>query len=115
MPAVDQVNGNSALAENNRRQILLACALERHFLQHGSYPFTLETLADKEVPKTAFDDTPMHYATNADGRFRLWHVGPDGQDDGGMFAGEKSKEKKHANPRNLDYLGDWTWRYEPAK
>lgn len=113
LPAMGQVKRSSALAENTRIQALLACALELHFLQHGSYPPKLEDLANTSL--TTFDGTPMHYLTSADGRYRLWHSGPDGKDDDGALAAEKPQKKKDASPRSTDYLGDWTWRYEPAK
>jgi hypothetical protein len=113
LPAMGQVKRSSALAENTRIQTLIACALELHFLQHGSYPPKIEDLANISI--TAFDGTPMHYRPSADGRYRLWHSGPDGQDDDGALAAEKPQKKKDASPRSTDYLGDWTWRYEPAK
>ena len=113
LPSMGQVKRNSALAENTRRQILIACALELHFLQHGTYPVKLDGLASNSI--TAFDGTPMHYRTSADGRYRLWHSGPDGQDDDGALASEKPQKKKDASPRSADYQGDWTWRYEPVK
>ncbi len=113
LPAVGQVRRSSALAENTRRQILIACALELHFLKNGSYPPKLEDLAN--TPIRAFDETPMHYRTSPDGRYRLWHPGPDGKDDGGALAEEKLQKKKDASPRSTGYLGDWTWSYEPAK
>ena len=112
-PAMGQVKRSSALAENTRLQILIACALELHFLKHNSYPPKLDGLASTSV--TAFDGTPMHYRTSADGRYRLWHSGPDGQDDDGALAAEKPQKKKDASPRSADYQGDWTWRYEPVK
>jgi hypothetical protein len=113
LPAVGQVKRSSALAENTRLQILIACALELHFLEHGSYPPKLADLANTSV--TAFDGTPMHYRMSAEGRYRLWHSGPDGQDDDGALATEKPQKKQDASPRSADYQGDWTWRYEPAK
>lgn len=113
LPAMGQVKRNSALAENTRLQILIACALELHFLKHGSYPPKLEDLANTSV--TAFDGTPMHYRLSAECRYRLWHSGPDGQDDDGALAAEKPQKKKDASPRSADYQGDWTWRYEPVK
>jgi hypothetical protein len=113
LPAMSQVKRSSALAENTRRQICIACALELHFLQHRIYPLKLEDLAKTSL--AAFDGTPMHYRTTADGRYRLWHVGPDGQEDDGALAAEKPQKKKNPSPRSNDYLGDWTWRYEPAK
>jgi hypothetical protein len=113
LPAVGQVKRSSALAEVTRLQTLIACALELHFLKHGSYPPKLEDLANTSI--TAFDETPMHYRTSADGRYRLWHFGPDGKNDSGALAAENPQNKKDTSPRSTDYLGDWTWRYEPAK
>jgi hypothetical protein len=113
LPAMSQVKRNSALAENTRLQILIACALDLHFLQHGSYPPKLADLASTSV--TAIDGTPMHNRLSAEGRYRLWHSGPDGQNDEGALAAEKPQKKKDASPRSADYQGDWTWRYEPAK
>lgn len=113
IPVVGTIRIHSSFAENNRRQILIACALELHFLKHGSYPPKLGDLATTSI--TAFDETPMHYRTSADDRYRLWHFGPDGKDDSGALAAEKPQNKKDTSPRSTDYLGDWTWRYEPAK
>ena len=113
LPAMGQVKRSSALAEVTRNQALIACALELHFLQHGSYPPKLEDLSNTSL--TAFDGTPMHYRTSADGRYRLWHSGPDGKDDDGALAAEKPQKKKDTSPRSTDYLGDWTWRNESAK
>lgn len=111
LPAMGQVKRSSALAENTRCQILIACALELHFLKHGSYPPKLADLANTSV--TAFDGTPMHYCTSTDGRYRLWHSGPDGQDDDGALAAEKPQKNKDASLRSKDYQGDWVWRYTP--
>ena len=113
LPPMAQVRRRSALAENTRLQIVIACALELHFLQHGRYPTQLEDLASPSV--SAFDGTPMHYRLSADGRYRLWHPGPDGKDDDGAIASEKPQTPKDASPGSPHYLGDWTWRYEPAR
>ncbi|GEP40770.1 hypothetical protein [Brevifollis gellanilyticus] len=118
LPAVSQVKLSSALAENTRRQALLACALERHFIQHGIYPASLDALEPVTLAgatKTAFDESPMHYLASTDGRYRLWHNGPDGKDDGGAVAKEKKSPGSSPSPRDPQYLGDWTWRYEPLK
>lgn len=118
LPAVSTVRLSSAYAENTRRQILLACALERYFIQHGSYPANLDALEASTLAgaaKMAFDESPMHYRVSSDGRYRLWHNGPDGKDDDGALGKEKSPRGSSPTPRNLKYVGDWTWRYEPAK
>ncbi len=118
VPAAEQIRMNSALTENTCRQAQLACALERHFLQHGSYPAELGAL-DVAIlagtSKTAFDETPMHYSTSADARYRLWHPGPDSHNDGGALISEKKQTKTRVTLRSIDYQGDWVWRYEPVK
>ncbi len=105
-----------ALAENQRRQAVLACALERHFIKHGSYPATLEALDNEFRAGNDLLDVNgevMHYALLAAGRFRLWSLGPDGMDDGGKFAVELGSLKPGA-PYTPKYKGDWVWRYDPA-
>lgn len=101
--------------ENCRLQVILACALERHYLRHGSYPATLqavdaEFLAGNDARDV--DGNPMRYALTADGRYRLWSPGPDGKDDDGKYHTEiasgatRSRQSPH-------YRGDWVWRYDP--
>lgn len=111
LPAVGQVKRSSALAENTRRQILIACALEQHHHQHGRYPPKLEDLPNTSI--TTFDGTVMKYKPTPEGRYRLWHNGPDGKDDDGALAAENPQNKKNVSLRSSDYLGDWTWRYAP--
>jgi hypothetical protein len=46
------------------------------------------------------------------GRFVLWSVGLDGKDDAGKVTVD---EKSSAKLNKPEYLGDWTWQYEPVK
>lgn len=97
-------------------QARLACALERHFLRHGSYPVSLAGI-DPEfragMDHLDVNGEPMHYALVPGGRFRLWSPGPDGVDDGGKFGCELgiSGSRGTTHP---GYRGDWGWRYDPA-
>jgi hypothetical protein len=103
-------------SENQRLQAILACALERHFLRHGSYPATLEGLDPEFRGKNDLLDVngeKMHYALVPGGRFRLWSPGPDGRDDGGKFGVELSSARQRSL-HHESYLGDWVWRYDPA-
>ncbi len=104
LPAAGVVRTHSAFAENSRRQAMLACALEHHFIQHGNYP--------AEMPGEAFDGTAMKYKLTPDGRYQLWHNGPDGKDDGGSLRMEKPGATT-GSVRTRTYLGDWVWRYAP--
>lgn len=108
----------AAYGENQRRQAVLACALERHILRHGSYPETLDSL-DSEIRGSSvlFDvnENVMHYLLVPGGRFRLWSSGPDGKDDGGKFRNELiTSAYKSKSPYQRNYIGDWVWRYDPA-
>jgi hypothetical protein len=97
-------------------QARLACALERHFLRHGSYPVSLAGIDPEfRAGLDILDDNgvPMHFTLVPGGRFRLWSPGPDGVDDGGKFGSELgiSGSRGTTHP---GYRGDWGWRYDPA-
>lgn len=104
--------------EDQRLQALLACALERHFIRHGSYPSTLEGLDTDLRSGISLQDVngePMRYSPIPGGRYRLWSPGPDGKDDGGKFSSEiATRGFKSSTPYNPRYLGDWVWRYDAA-
>jgi hypothetical protein len=73
-------------AETQRLQTTTAIALERHRLQHGRYPDSLEKLIPdflSQAPQDPMDGRPLRYRLNPDGTFTLWSVGLDGKDDGG--------------------------------
>ncbi|MDB6077884.1 MAG: hypothetical protein JWO82_1631 [Akkermansiaceae bacterium] len=76
---------------------LLACDLERYYLEHGSYPDTLEPFERQSTldPLTA---QPLCYARDGDG-FRLYSVGPDGIDQGGG----------NSPPGDWYNSPDWVW------
>ena len=76
-----------------RQQILqdlafVACGLERYRLVHGEFPTTLEALTPAFVDRIPLDRATgksLHYTRTDNGWFRLWSVGPDGHDDGGIY------------------------------
>ena len=84
----------------------IACALERYRFAHGSYPETLDVLVPQfieTVPHDLIGGQPLHYRRTDDGKFQLYSVGWNEQDDGGQ-----------PSPRNengvTDYTkGDWVW------
>lgn len=71
-----------------------ACALERHWLAHSSYPETLAELVPTYLDKVPLDivnGDPLRYRRDDNGRFTLYSIGLDGNDDGG------------------DLKKDWSW------
>ena len=53
---------------------------------------------------------PMEYRETTDGKYQLWSVGFDGQDDGAKRAVDGNNPEK---PRFSDanYSGDWVWDF----
>ena len=111
LPAVAQISVNALLTETRRRQALAAVALERFHLRQAKYPSRLEELVPSllsAVPLDPCNGKPMRYRLMDSGRFVLWSVGFDGQDDEGkVTAGTKLNKR--------EYVGDWAWQYEPLK
>ncbi len=59
-------------------QTLIACALERYRLSHGSYPASLDALVLEyltKLPNSPINGKPMNYSLQSDGTFSLWSVG----------------------------------------
>jgi hypothetical protein len=85
----------------------VACALERYHLAHEEYPETLAALSPQfmeTIPPDVVDGQPLHYHRTSNGRFILYSVGWNGQDDGGVVG-------LNAYGR-LDFnTGDWVWQY----
>ena len=97
----------TAKAQNAVNMAIVACALERYYLAQGEYPETLAVLAPKylkTIPPDVVDGQPLHYRRTNDGRFLLYSVGWNGQDDGGVVGLTQSG-------RPEPYLGDWVWQY----
>jgi len=84
--------GRAAEAENRRRLLITAIALERYRLQHGDYPAKLAALAPgflKSVPADFMDGQPLRYQPIANGHFLLYAIGLDGTDHGGVLPDPK--------------------------
>ena len=88
-----------------KHQMEIACALERHFHDHATYPEKLQNLVPDYLATVPIDidDQPMRYRQTSDGRYAIYSVGIDLKDDGGAARGTK--------PFREDYKGDWTWEY----
>lgn len=88
LPALDKASTKAAVAETVTRLAITACALERFHLAHGEFPKTLDELAPQYVavvPTDYMTAQPLHYERTDDGWYRLWSVGQDGKDDGGVY------------------------------
>lgn len=86
-PAVDRASDRSHGMEANRRLALVGLALERHRLAAGNYPASLEALAPKfidQVPNDPMIGAPLRYEPSPETGFRLYSVGLNHRDDGGV-------------------------------
>ena len=104
-PALSKSVAKSVRAEQRARFTSTACAVERFYRQHGTYPASLTELVPifiAEVPLDIMDRKPLRYRRNPDDTFILWSVGENGVDDGGVFKNPKSKS---------DEILDWVWPY----
>jgi hypothetical protein len=93
------------------KQAVIACALERHRIEHGSYPDSLDAvrLTDGQpLPPDPMDGKPMRYRKTTDGRYVFWSIGHDGKDDGGKRIFENS-DPKQTSFQFPGYVGDWVW------
>lgn len=73
--------------ESVRSLAIAAVALERYHLLSRRYPESLEELVPdllEAVPVDWMDGNPLRYRKESDGDYRLWSIGTNGVDDGGV-------------------------------
>lgn len=94
-------------------QSIVACALERHWRKTGHYPDSLDAvgLADGQpLPLDPINDKPMGYSVSSNGRYSLWSIGFDGEDQGGHR--NLSEREPVSLPFDAEtYSGDWVWNF----
>ena len=115
LPAFNTVGEKVLQTQARLHQARFACALERYFLQHQRYPEKLNELVPAFIDKVLLDpcdDKPMRYARSLAGRYKLWSLGFDGEDDGGRVIASPKDEPSHPKLNARDYHGDWVWSYE---
>jgi hypothetical protein len=101
------------LARNQTQlhQLHVACALERFRLAHGRYPEHLDALIPTwldRVPQDLFADGPLQYRLEGETGYRLWSVGWDEKDNGGVpRLDPKGDPVYDASP------ADWVWQHSP--
>lgn len=88
-------------------QAQIACALERYRLANGKYPGTLAALVPKfmeKIPHDIVGGKPMNYFCKDGENFRLYSIGWNETDDGGIVAqtSDGKEDREH---------GDWVWHY----
>jgi hypothetical protein len=106
----DYTSKSFSKTQNTVDMALLACALESYRLVKGEYPANLNSLVPEyleTIPPDVVNGEPLHFQRTANGSFKLYSIGWNGQDDGGVI-GTNQFERYGPN------TGDWVWQY-PAK
>ncbi len=119
IPALDTAHINAEKTIQWRDGVLAGIALELYRRKHGHYPDSLDALVPTylpEVPLDRFTGKPLHYGL-FDGKPRVWSVGTDRNDDGGIppIANERYEQNwkpartaaqlEQDEPKRYD--GDW--------
>lgn len=99
LPSIHKIYAKSLRIQQLCIHITTACALERYYLEHQTYPPTLHALAPEytpEVPVDIMDRSELKYEHTEEGGFRLWSIGLDGKNDGG----DSKKDRDWVWPRS---------------
>lgn len=107
-PAASATVRKIAIIQTSIDLARVACALERYRLAHGEYPESLDALAPQFIEKLPHDiinGQPLHYRRTDDGKFVLYSVGWNENDDGGTVG-----LTKNGSAVDLE-TGDWVWKY----
>jgi len=104
-------HSKSFAAETQRELAVVAIAIKRYQLRHGSAPSALGLLAPDflaEVPLDRMDGKPLRYRLEPTGGFLLYSVGSDGADDGGN-GGRAQGTSSTTFPTSWVNGKDWVW------
>lgn len=107
LPAFANCAKIAAASQTTVDEIIVACAVERCRLAKGALPDKLDALLPEflaKIPTDVIDGQPLRYRREGD-RFKLWSVGWNEKDDGGVVAA--TSETK---PRWDRDKGDWVWQ-----
>ena len=111
LPAFRMTLSKTAKSKAYSHQARSACALERYYLVHQTYPEALSELVPAfigELPHDPATGQPMHYRRAGD-RYEMWSIGPNLVDDGGRLTFRPDRD------RIDDSRGDWLWTYDPQE
>ncbi len=115
LPSAPSIVVVALLEQTRLDQAKLACALERYYLKRQHYPEHLSELVPgfiEAVPLDVIDAQPMRYARTEQGRYKLWSIGFDGEDDGGKVIAGPGNSPTKPELKQRNYPGDWVWSYE---
>ncbi len=93
IPALSRVEMECAKSRAFRANAIVAVAMTRYRLDHGSYPEKLDLLVPDyldEIPRDPFDGQPIRM-THKDDAWTIYSIGPDGKDDGGKPFDDKTR------------------------
>jgi hypothetical protein len=110
-PVLMKFHSKGFAAETQRELAVVAIAIKRYQLRHGSPPSALEVLAPEflaEVPLDRMDGKPLRYRMEPTGGFLLYSVGSDGVDDGGN-GGRADGASSPTFPTSWLLGKDWVW------
>jgi hypothetical protein len=113
LPVHFSVGSSAASSQAVSRLAQAACALEAYFLDHQTYPLALEAIVPAYLPVVPvdFDGQPIRYAPEqSNGRYKLWSIGEDGVDDGGVEKTNRISRTAKPHPWK-EPVGDWVWQY----
>jgi hypothetical protein len=129
LPVLASIAERFAQVQTILDQAVIACALEKYYLERRTYPPTLSELAPgylDRIPNDVMDGAPMRYRLTVDGRYQLYSIGWNGKDDGGAIVWPPDRQWRRAastSPAKRQQQlpipsrneGDWVWQYAPAE
>jgi hypothetical protein len=95
-----------------------ACAIERHRIARRQLPESLESLVPawmNAVPLDVIDGRPLRYRRWSDGRYLLYSVGWNQNDDGGRVAVLSRRLEAWDESPQIRADGDWVWTATPVR
>ena len=103
IPNIGHIFNHVIYHANTMRQMKLACELEIHRLEHGSYPENIDNIAtDQNYTKDICDGKTMRYLTTPNG-YKLWSVGKNLIDENAKT--DPVEGFSHRQP-------DWVWEID---
>lgn len=115
LPSIMTIMDGAVPIEASVRQSVIACALERYYLQHHRYPAKLAELQPDyltAIPVDPVNGQPMGYGLTAEGRYKLWSVGMDEKDDQKWVAADVQGRGATGLSEDSD---DCIWQYVPGQ
>jgi hypothetical protein len=106
LPVFSQVVPKYFHTQTYLNEAVVACAIERHRLAHGTLPATLDDLHMTGLPHDIINGEPLHYRVTGEDSYLLYSVGWNEKDDGGKIV-----PKKNGTPDSEQ--GDWVWSLKP--